>query len=296
MKVLSSRHGFVASTFALLVAGIAGCSSPAPESGSCTVDAECKGDRVCEAGACVDPDAADDDGEGGNQGGNASGNGGGASEGGSGGGDVSTPGGPVFLSFGTDVTQIDGLYDGQSTVRFTAVLTDPDGVDDLIGGSLIDASGAPYGAFATSGQEGAYEMSLTWDQVNGVSPIDIDPGAASASRTFTAQFFDESGHVAEKTITLQLSCGSNGACDGECGRVRCGGQCTSLGSEENCTACGDDCGSGYCEYEEGTGGYYCWGAENTDALCSDGADNDGDGYTDCIDYNCSMSSNVTVCD
>jgi len=37
------------------------------------------------------------------------------------------------------------------------------------------------------------------------------------------------------------------------------------------------------------------GAENTNALCSDRLDNDGDGYTDCDDYDCSRSSSVTVC-
>ena len=35
--------------------------------------------------------------------------------------------------------------------------------------------------------------------------------------------------------------------------------------------------------------------EDTDALCADGIDNDGDGYIDCDDYNCSRNSAVTVC-
>ncbi|MBN2693380.1 hypothetical protein JXR93_01835 [bacterium] len=36
-------------------------------------------------------------------------------------------------------------------------------------------------------------------------------------------------------------------------------------------------------------------AENTDALCSDGIDNDGDGFKDCDDYDCSRNTAVTVC-
>ncbi len=35
--------------------------------------------------------------------------------------------------------------------------------------------------------------------------------------------------------------------------------------------------------------------ENTDALCSDGIDNDGDSHKDCDDYDCSRSATVTVC-
>ncbi|MGH1341397.1 MAG: hypothetical protein ACRBN8_07600 [Nannocystales bacterium] len=35
--------------------------------------------------------------------------------------------------------------------------------------------------------------------------------------------------------------------------------------------------------------------ENTDALCSDGIDNDGNGFTDCDDFDCSMNSDVSAC-
>ena len=37
------------------------------------------------------------------------------------------------------------------------------------------------------------------------------------------------------------------------------------------------------------------GAENTNAACADGVDNDCDGYVDCNDYNCSRTAAVTVC-
>jgi hypothetical protein len=33
-----------------------------------------------------------------------------------------------------------------------------------------------------------------------------------------------------------------------------------------------------------------------DVLCSDGKDNDGDGFTDCADFDCSWNPSVTVCD
>jgi len=35
--------------------------------------------------------------------------------------------------------------------------------------------------------------------------------------------------------------------------------------------------------------------EDTDAACSDGRDNDGDSYVDCMDFNCSRNPAVTVC-
>jgi hypothetical protein len=37
------------------------------------------------------------------------------------------------------------------------------------------------------------------------------------------------------------------------------------------------------------------GAEDTDALCSDGVSNDGDNFVDCDDFDCSRSPAVTVC-
>ncbi len=36
-------------------------------------------------------------------------------------------------------------------------------------------------------------------------------------------------------------------------------------------------------------------AENTNYTCSDGLDNDGNGFTDCKDYSCSRNAAVTVC-
>ena len=38
------------------------------------------------------------------------------------------------------------------------------------------------------------------------------------------------------------------------------------------------------------------GDENTNELCSDGIDNDGNGFVDCDDFSCSRSMNVTICD
>lgn len=263
------------------------CSS-APAADGCKIDDDCKGDRVCEEGACVAPDGpsaggATADGGAIPGGGDA----GGGNETGPGGG-TTEPGAPQFLSFGTNVTKLDG--GDPPLVTFTAVLTDPDGVDDLIGGSLLDESGAPYGAFVTSGQEGAYQMTVTWEDINTITAIDFAPGA-DGMRSFTAEFFDGAGHKATRNISLTLSCSGLAACDGRCREGRCGTQCVYFGDNDNCGACDNDCGNGFCDSEQ----QVCTGLEDTDAFCSDGFDNDEDGYFDCTDFNCSMNPDVTVC-
>jgi hypothetical protein len=119
---------------------------------------------------------------------------------------------PTFLSLGTNVTAV---LEGES-ITFSAVLTDPQGIDDLIGGTLKDPGGATYGAFATSGQEGSYGITLSWDQINQVAPITFDAGS-SQQREFVAEFFDAAGNVATKSVLVTLACGPGlGACHGTC--------------------------------------------------------------------------------
>jgi hypothetical protein len=159
----------------------------------------------------------------------------------------------------------------------SAVVTDPDGVDDLIGGTLLDpGSGAAYGAFATSAAEGSYEIDLGWGELGTVSAIDAPP--AGASRRLLARFFDVAGHRAEAEVTVTLRCDDAGysACDGQCFDLErdedhcgtcdletppgvaciggepgciesfetlCGDSCHDLSWEyDNCGDCGNDCG------------------------------------------------------
>ncbi|MEZ4460728.1 MAG: hypothetical protein R3E66_13565 [bacterium] len=60
-----------------------------------------------------------------------------------------------------------------STTRLTisAIVTDPDGTGDLIGGTLKSPGGATYGAFQSSAAEGSYQLMVTWSQLNAVQPI-----------------------------------------------------------------------------------------------------------------------------
>jgi hypothetical protein len=198
----------------------------------------------------------DDDGEGAS--GAVGGAGGEGAVGGEGGGTHVDPDGPQFLSFGTNVTT---LYEQQSAT-FTAVLTDPDGVDDVIGGSLKDANGGVYGAFSTSGQEGSYEMTVYWDEINQIGSIDFDYGAAQA-RGFIAEFWDAGGHISSTEITLDLACTS--------GYAGCNGTCYDTENDiYNCGACGTSCYDDLCTVNPVCGQGSCGGTPMDCSWMGDG--------------------------
>jgi hypothetical protein len=227
----------------------------------------------------------DDDGNGGA--GSSAGVGAMGGDGGAGaaGGGQTDPDGPQFLSFETNV---DTLYEGESVI-FTAVLTDPDGVEDVIGGSLLDDDGGSYGAFVTSGQEGSYEMSVSWSAIQQVAPIEFDYGSAMA-RTFVAEFYDADGHVSTRNVVIDLTC-SNGwaGCDGNC--------LDTMSDDFNCGSCGNDCASGdLCVLESFCQAGSCTAGEQVDCSwmngeCSTGSCNPQTG--ECVEQNV---ANNTPCD
>ncbi|MEL6179429.1 MAG: hypothetical protein AAFS10_10770, partial [Myxococcota bacterium] len=137
--------------------------------------------------------------------------------------------GPRFIRLNRNV---DIIYEGE-TILFSAVVTDPDGIDDLIGGSMIDPdTGRSYGAFSTSASEGSYEIELTWDEIHRVRPIDaLEDGVL---RVFEAEFFDVAGNRAAQTIDLSIDCREelDGICDGTC---------TNLSTTDDCGTCGNAC-------------------------------------------------------
>ena len=122
----------------------------------------------------------------------------------------SDPAAPRFLSFGTNVAT---LTHGES-VTFSAVVTDPDGIDDLIGGTLQTADGsATYGALVSSGQEGAYSITLSWGQIQQTGAISFQD---HADRMFVAKFYDTAGHEAQQAVSVELTCHGGYACQGTC--------------------------------------------------------------------------------
>jgi hypothetical protein len=143
------------------------------------------------------------------------------------------PGAPRILSFTSSRT---ALGEGGRTT-FTAIVTDPDGIDDLIGGMLVDgATGGTYGAFATSAAEGAYSLDLEWFQIMG----SLDSGLSPTPRVFRARFYDVDGHASEAELTLSLGCAG--------GELLCGHSCVPP-DNNHCASCTDRCGG-----SEGEGG------------------------------------------
>lgn len=188
---------------------------------------------------------------------------------------------PRFITFDSNVRRI---TEGEA-VRFTAVVTDPDGIDDLIGGTLRDpVSRGTYGSFTTSAAEGSYQIEVTWADVQFVRPIDF---TRETMRAFEAEFFDQDGNRVVDTINVTLYCDDGdipaacngqcrdlstlddcGACDNECipnavctgagdrrscgcpdGWAECGGECVDLSSDDHCGECFNECdtfGGGFC--------------------------------------------------
>lgn len=185
------------------------------------------------------------------------------------------PSAPHIIAFSTNVASIS---DGE-LVNFTAVVTDPDGIEDLIGGTLEGETGAVFGSFTTTAQEGAYSLGLSWGQINQVEPIEFAAGEGT-TRVFTARFYDQSSLQTVAEVTIALACDDVllGACDGSCIDTQesvqhcgacgfacaeiagcCEGVCVEVGADPaNCGACGNacdgDCQDGYC-YQDYSGTY-----------------------------------------
>lgn len=144
----------------------------------------------------------------------------------------SDPGAPTIITLATDLPSLN--ENGELT--FTAIVTDPDGIGDVIGGTLEAPSGNTYGVFATSADEGAYATTVRWMDVHLVEPIEFAPGA-DETRTFVARFFDQGGNEVSRSLDIPVNCEGLGACDG---------QCTAFGTGSNCAFCGDSCGTLEC--------------------------------------------------
>lgn len=158
--------------------------------------------------------------------------------------DPPDPAAPRILRFDANVQKIS---EGDS-VRFTAVVTDPDGIEDLIGGTLSDAqSGTAYGSFTTAAEEGSYSLTLTWSELNDVEWIQF---ADSEERSFEAEFYDVAGHTTTETLSIELHCYGYSACNGLCGFTACDGYCIRepLDTRDHCGTCGNECAPGaFCD-------------------------------------------------
>lgn len=176
-------------------------------------------------------------------------------------------------------------------VTLTAVVTDPDGIDDVIGGSLRDPeTGGVYGPLSAAATEGVYTLTLNFENVSAVRPLEFGPGGTT--RSFAATIFDAAGHETTAAISLNIRCEPDdwAACDGRCvdlqsddencgtcgrtlgsgafcadGEPTCpdsscfeGDRCVFAGSETHCRLCGNSCVAGAsCSRVNGFGENYC---------------------------------------
>ena len=140
---------------------------------------------------------------------------------------------PIIPSLATNVTT---LLPTQNLV-VTAVVTHPQGIAQVIGGTLNDPGGASYGAFMVSTTAGAYSLTLTWGALETVQDITTPPGGGS--RMFVATFYDQAGHSTSKSFTIVLQCPTT--TDAICASL-----CVSVQSNGSaCGACGHSCATLY---------------------------------------------------
>ncbi len=174
--------------------------------------------------------------------------------------ETSGPGAPRILLLSKNKPEL-GPDD---TLVVSAVVTDPDGIDDVIGGVLLDEHGATYGSFATSAAEGSYEISLAFAELDAVQAVGEVMPMTTVSRALTARFFDASGETAEQELTIELGCVGD---DWSLTYGLCGGRCVSFVWDGRCGGCEVGCGDDEC-YGPGvsvSGGtlpasvpYSCW--------------------------------------
>ena len=139
--------------------------------------------------------------------------------------DAGSPHAPVILSL--DVNSPFVTLGG--TVVVSALVTDPDGLSDLVGGRLLDdASDQFVGAFTLTGG-GSYTLNLTWPAAP--SPV-LNTAAGGLPMTYRAEFTDNEGHVASATVKLQVRCA-------DAAQAICKNLCVDLQtSGTNCGSCG----------------------------------------------------------
>ncbi len=140
---------------------------------------------------------------------------------------------PQILSLQTNVSK---LTAGESVV-FTAVLTDSDGLADIVGGTLSDTTGViGYGPFVAAGQPGTYSISLSWEDMHQAEPIQFE--GMDLVRVFRAEFYDLAANKVSEDVELALTCAEGSSCDGVCLDI--------MTDAEHCGSCAGVCGLG-CE-------------------------------------------------
>lgn len=135
---------------------------------------------------------------------------------------------PRIISLATNLSEITR----SDTLVITAIVTDPDGIDDLIGGQLQNESGAAtFDAFSTTAMEGSYETTIDWNTLHRDESIEAPSGGVE--RTLRVRFYDVAGNEATGSVTVRLVCSrrSDGICGGSCADFQT--------SDSHCGECGN---------------------------------------------------------
>jgi hypothetical protein len=159
---------------------------------------------------------------------------------------ISDPDGPQIISLNTSRSV---LLPGED-VLISAIVTDPDGVSDVIGGNLLSEDGSTYGVFVTSAEEGAYSMTVTWTDFEDQGALESGMSGGH-SVDLRVQFYDQAGHITEQSLPIGFGCPrqEDAICDGSCvdlqtNKLHCGA-CFSIIDilDGDCTdgmaSCGD---------------------------------------------------------
>ena len=143
--------------------------------------------------------------------------------------DASTPmSAPVFQVLNLDTTTVSP----GDRIEVTAVVSDPDGAADVLGGRITRVgSGAQVAVFRAI-SAGAFTATLTWDQLNAEETVVTGP--EGARRTYLVTFVDNVGLEVHREIEILLTCAISG-------QGLCDGACTRLDTIENCVTCGNVC-------------------------------------------------------
>ena len=235
---------------ALVAAGCTASDEPSAgaEGGPC-VDNDCLGTLACNAeNVCVSADggssgagssagsgSSDDDDDDGDSGG---GNGGSGDT--EGAGCVQGQGEPVEGNAPPEIVDVsvDGsaITSEQDNVRVTVTVSDPDGLDDIVGvrietpdgGSLKELAQTSSDTFSAE-IDWYYDVSYTEDELLG---IEVE---------FQVVARDQGCNAISSALTLLVCEDGESECDGACTNTR--------SSSENCGECGNPCEQGeYCDY------------------------------------------------
>lgn len=155
---------------------------------------------------------------------------------------MSSENAPVVLEL--EATPAELTEDDSTTIN--AVVTDPQGAQDIVAGRLLDAESQQLVGTFRSVAGGSFEAVVSWDDLNDVRAITFD--ATGATRALTAEFIDNSNERSTRSLALTLSCAGLPACEGSCGQEDCRGSCSAPAdyvTVDNCGSCGTSCQSGF---------------------------------------------------